>query len=240
VGNLREQRGSRLSRLDSLLPDSPPLPEPGPDDVQLDVPGGRGLARVVRADPTTLDGTWNPAERHTLTARIGADDPAAVLDTLLSRWSTTVHARAGEAESAAVLTWPSRDVELIPTFLAHGLAPRLVLAIRLAGRDSPDGAALPRTRPCSPSPPGSCPVALAWNASRVIRCVASSRARRPSRVASRVAQSLSAVTPRGPGSAAGPRCRPRWAPGRACRRPRRAAARRSGWRRSAGRGRSPG
>jgi GNAT superfamily N-acetyltransferase len=95
---------------------------------------------VLRADPTTLDGTWNPAERHVLTVRIGADDPAAVMDTLLSRWSKTVHARAGEAESAAVLTWPSRDVELIPTFLAHGLVPRLVLAIRLAGRDSPDGA----------------------------------------------------------------------------------------------------
>jgi GNAT superfamily N-acetyltransferase len=95
---------------------------------------------VVRADPTTLDGTWNPAERHALIARIGEDDPAAVMDTLLSRWSKTVHAQAGDAESAAELTWPSRDVVLTPTFLAHGLAPRVVLAIRLAGRDSPDGA----------------------------------------------------------------------------------------------------
>jgi len=141
VGNLQEQHGSRLSRLDPLLSDSVPLPESGPADVQLEVPGGRGLARLVRANPTTLDSTWNPAERHVLTARIGADDPAKVMDALLSRWSTTVHARAGEAESAAVLTWASRDVELTPTFLAHGLAPRSVLAIRLAGRDSPDGAA---------------------------------------------------------------------------------------------------
>ena len=95
---------------------------------------------MVRADPATLDATWNPAERYLLMARIGAEDPAAVLDTLLSRWSNTVRARAGEVASAAVLTWPSRDVEMTPTFLAHGLAPRLVLAIRLAGRDSPDGA----------------------------------------------------------------------------------------------------
>jgi hypothetical protein len=146
VDDLQEQHGSRLSRLDPLLADSSPLPEAGPDDVLLEVPGGRGLARVVRADPATLDGTWNAAKRHVLIARVGAGDPAAVMDTLLSRWSTIVHARLvharpGEAESAAVLTWPSRDVGLVPTFLAHGLAPRMVLAIRLAGRDCPDAAA---------------------------------------------------------------------------------------------------
>jgi len=118
-----------------------PLPEAGPDDIRLDVSGGTGLARLVRADPTTLDGTWNPAERHVLIARIGTDDPAAAMDALLSRWSETVHARAGGADSAAVLTWPSRDVAPTPAFLAHGLAPRMVLAIRLAGLDAPDGAA---------------------------------------------------------------------------------------------------
>lgn len=141
MDNLQEQHGRRLSRLDSLLPDSVPLPEAGPEGVRLEVPGGSGLARVVRADPTTLDGTWNPAERHILVARIGENEPATAMGTLLSRWSTTVHAGAGKAESAAVLTWPSRDVTLTPTLLAHGLAPRVVLAIRLAGRDCPDGAA---------------------------------------------------------------------------------------------------
>ena len=140
MGNLQEQHGKRLSRLDPLLPDSLPLPEAGPQDDRLEVAGGSGLARLVRADPTTLDGTWNPAERHVLIARIGADEPATVMDTLLARWSKMVHARAAEPDSAAVLTWPSRDVVLAPTFLAHGLAPRSVLAIRLAGRDSPDGA----------------------------------------------------------------------------------------------------
>lgn len=140
MDNLQEQHGRRLSRLDSLLPLSVPAPAVGPDGVGLEVPGGWGLARVVRADPNTLDGTWNPYERHVLVARIGENDPAAAMDALLSRWSTTVHARAGGAESAAVLTWPSRDVVLTPTFLAHGLAPLSVLAIRLAGRDCPDGA----------------------------------------------------------------------------------------------------
>ena len=140
VDNVQKQHSRRLRRLDPLLPDSVPLSEAGPEDVQLEVPGGRGLARTVHADPTTLDGTWNPAERHLLVARIGEDEPAAAMDSLLSHWSRTVHARAREADSATVLTWPSRDVTLTPTFLAHGLAPRLVLAIRLAGRDSPRGA----------------------------------------------------------------------------------------------------
>jgi GNAT superfamily N-acetyltransferase len=141
MDDLQEQHDRRLRGLDSLLPDGLPLPEAGPEEVRLDVLGGSALARVVRADLTTLDGTWNPAERHTLIARIGGNEPATAMDMLLSGWSTTVHASAGEAESAAVLTWPSRDVMLTPTLLAHGLAPRVVLAIRLAGRDCPDGAA---------------------------------------------------------------------------------------------------
>jgi GNAT superfamily N-acetyltransferase len=140
VGDLRERHSTRLRGLDPLLADSAALPPAGPDDVLLEVPGGLGLARVVRADPDTLDGTWYAAERHLLIARVGADDPAAMMDALLSRWATTVHDRATRSDSAAVLTWPSRDVVPVPAFLAHGLAPRTVLAVRLAGRDGPDGA----------------------------------------------------------------------------------------------------
>lgn len=136
---IQEQHRKRWSRLDPLLPAATPLPEAGPDDMELEVVGGHGLARLLRADPTTLDGTWNPAKRHVLIARIGEDEPAAAMDALLARWSIVVQARAGDGESAALLNWPSRDVALVATFLAHGLAPRSVLAIRLAGRDSPAG-----------------------------------------------------------------------------------------------------
>jgi hypothetical protein len=122
VDNLQERHARRLSRLDPLLPDSGP-PEAGPDGVELDVPGGRGLARVIRANPDTLESTWHPAERHVLVARVGEDEPAAVLDALLSRWSDSVRTRAVDADSAAELTWPSPDVELTPTLSAHGLAP---------------------------------------------------------------------------------------------------------------------
>jgi GNAT superfamily N-acetyltransferase len=135
---IEEQHIGRLRRLDPLLPERMPLPVAGPDDVELAVPGGAALARVVRADPATLAATWYPAERHVLIARAGADDPAAVMDTLLARWTEAVLAGGGDTESSAGLTWPSRDILLTPTFLAHGLMPTMVLAIRLAGRPSPE------------------------------------------------------------------------------------------------------
>lgn len=140
MGNVEERHVDRVRRLDPLLPKSMPLPAAGPDDVELVVPGGAALARVVRADPATLAATWYPAERHLLIARVGADDPAVAMDTLLTRWTESVLAGADDAESTAGLTWPSRDILLTPMFLAHGLTPTMVLAIRLAGRSSPDAA----------------------------------------------------------------------------------------------------
>jgi GNAT superfamily N-acetyltransferase len=143
MDNVEEQHVGRVRRLDPLLPQSMPLPVAGPDDVELAVPGGAALARLVRADPATLAATWYPPERHVLIARVGADDPVAAMDALLARWTEAVRARASgtgsAADSAAVLTWPSRDILPTPTFLTHGLMPAMVLAIRLAGRPSPDG-----------------------------------------------------------------------------------------------------
>jgi hypothetical protein len=133
VDPLEDQHFSRLRHLDPLLPSGIDLPS---DGVRLDVPGGVGVARVVVADPATLDHTWNPAERHVLTARVGSEDPAGSLDALLSCWSPVRSA----ADSAASITWPSRDAVVVPTLLTHGLAPLSVLAIRVAGQESPRGA----------------------------------------------------------------------------------------------------
>jgi|RhiMethySRZTD1v2_1073278.scaffolds.fasta_scaffold01293_14 GNAT superfamily N-acetyltransferase len=139
MGDVDEQHSGRVRRLDPLLPQRMPLPVAEPDDVELAVPGGAALSRVIRADPATLAATWYPAERHLLIARVGADDPVTAMDTLLARWSEAVLVGAGESGSAAGITWPSRDILLTPTFLAHGLMPTMVLAIRLAGRPSPSG-----------------------------------------------------------------------------------------------------
>ena len=136
----RDGHDARLNLLDPLLPRSRPLPEPGPDDVALETTGGGGLARLVRADPSTLEATWNPAERHLLTVHVGGDDPVASMAVLLELWAEVVRDRAGDCDSAAMLTWPSRDVAMTRLFLHHGLAPASVLAIRPAGRDSPAGA----------------------------------------------------------------------------------------------------
>ena len=135
----RDEHDTRLGLLDPLLPASRQLPVPGPGDVALEVAGGRGLARLVKADPSTLEATWNPAEQHVLTAHVGGDDPVASMAALLVRWAEVVRDRAGNSDSAAALTWPSRDVAMTRLFLHHGLAPASVLAIRPAGRVSPVG-----------------------------------------------------------------------------------------------------
>ncbi len=93
---------------------------------------------MVAADPATLDHTWNPTERHVLTAHVGVGDPAGSLDALLSRWPPVV----SSPDSAASITWPSRDAVVVPTLLSHGLAPLSVLAIRVAGQESPGGPAV--------------------------------------------------------------------------------------------------
>jgi len=142
-----DEHNERLRGIDPLLPSAAPLPEPGPADVLLEVSGGVGFARLVRADLSTLDGTWNPAERHVLLARIGADDPVAAMDALLSRWRDVVHATIEDAESSAIVTWPARDVAMTRLFLDRALAPRGVFAVRMAGRPMPQADRLTVVRP---------------------------------------------------------------------------------------------
>jgi GNAT superfamily N-acetyltransferase len=47
---------------------------------------------------------------------------------------------AQAADTAAMITWPSRDVTGVRALLKHGLQPITVLAARAAGRPVPDGA----------------------------------------------------------------------------------------------------
>lgn len=61
------------------------------------------------------------------------------MDTLLSRWASLVPSRVVASDSAASISWPSRDAALVPVFLAHGLAPQSVLAIRRPGHSSRSG-----------------------------------------------------------------------------------------------------
>lgn len=143
----------RLAELDPLLPRTHPLPEPRPDNVLLTVDTAVGLARRERPDPNTIEASWGAADQHQLLLRVAGPDPVAAMGALLSRWQARVAGQAGGADpdSQAMLSWPSRDTAMTSLFLAHGLAPVTVLAVRPAGRADPDGDSDVRVRPIEPA-----------------------------------------------------------------------------------------
>jgi hypothetical protein len=148
-GEIVAEHERRLGKLDRLLPQSYPLPEPTEDDTPLVVPGGVGLARRTATDLDALEAGWLAADVHRLLARVGGADPVAAMAGLLAGWRDQVHASAkpDDPDSAAVLSWPSRDTAMTRSFLDLGLTPRTVLAIRPAGYPSVGRASDVRIRP---------------------------------------------------------------------------------------------
>jgi hypothetical protein len=105
------------------------------------VPGADGYIRAVgtcehwHVDPYSLDLTWGAARRFQLTARVGGPDVGAAPDELLALWRVhlTDVCDVDDPDSAAVVLWPSRDIDGISTLLSHGFAPRSLIAARQAG-----------------------------------------------------------------------------------------------------------
>lgn len=130
--------GLRWQEADALLP-PPELPEPGGYcDAVLTVAGAEGQPRAIgmcehwHGDPESLELTWGAARRFQLTARVGGPDVAAHIDELLRLWQAhlTGTRDAADPDSAAVVLWPSRDIDGVGTLLEHGFAPRGVIAAR--------------------------------------------------------------------------------------------------------------
>jgi GNAT superfamily N-acetyltransferase len=134
--------GQRWQAADGLLP-APAGPE---SDSQCGAlftvpgPGGRpiavGACEHWHGDPESLELTWGAARRFQLTARVGGPDVGAALDALLQLWRAHLGEIPGvdDGDSAAVVTWPSRDIDGVRALLSHGFAPRSVVAARQAGR----------------------------------------------------------------------------------------------------------
>ncbi len=130
----------RWQATDPLLP-APADPPPG-CGASLAVAGADGQTSATgtcehwAGTADSLDLTWGAAVRFRLTPQIAGPDVAAALDQLLTRWHdhlAAVSAAAGE-DTAAVVNWPSRDVDGAVILLQHGLSPRAVIAARPAGR----------------------------------------------------------------------------------------------------------
>jgi GNAT superfamily N-acetyltransferase len=88
------------------------------------------------AEPGSLDLSWGAARRFQLSATIAGPDVAAGLGQLLTQWRGHLAGLrgTGEADTAAIVTWPSRDADGVATLLRHGFDPLEVLAARTAPR----------------------------------------------------------------------------------------------------------
>lgn len=139
IESLTAEVVSRWRAIDPLLP----MPS-GNDlgcgaELLVTDPGGRLIAEGGcehwQAAAGSLDLTWGAAHQFRLTARVAGPDAGYSLDQLLSLWGDHLSAIPGtnDADSAAVVTWPSRDTCGVQALLRHGFTPLMVIAARRAG-----------------------------------------------------------------------------------------------------------
>jgi GNAT superfamily N-acetyltransferase len=123
----------------------PLLPLPGPVSPHCGAPlivGGRGGTVAAgrcehwAGEPGSLDLSWGAARRFQLSAAVAGSGVAGGLDQLLSLWRDHLLGLSGtgDDDTAAIVNWPSRDVDGIAVLLRHGLDPLEVLAARTAPR----------------------------------------------------------------------------------------------------------
>ncbi len=148
-GTLAADAAARLAVARRWQAIDPLLPEPAePADscgADLTVTSGdgqvvaAGSCRHVYLKPGTFELAWSAASQFVLTPWVAGPDVSDALGQLLARWRRHVASRpdATDADSAAVIRWPSRDVDGVQALLEHGLRPLTVIAARLTGRPNP-------------------------------------------------------------------------------------------------------
>jgi predicted N-acetyltransferase YhbS len=132
--------GRRWHDLDPMLP----APRDLPDGCMAPLvvagangrPAGVGVCRHRQIPDDALDQVWGTVTRLDLTPVLPDPDTSAALDALLEQWRDHLAAlpEASGEDSAAMISWPSRDVSGIKALLKHGMQPIAVLAVRPAGR----------------------------------------------------------------------------------------------------------
>src|SRR5437867_3064141 len=144
VDEINRAVGRRWQGLDRLLPPRAELPEgcsaPFVTTGANGRPAGLASCRHEHVPAGTLNQTWGTAHRFSLIARLREADTSAALDDLLGQWRDHLAGlpEAGADDTAAMITWPARDVSGVNTLLRHGLQPITVIAVRPA-RPEPAG-----------------------------------------------------------------------------------------------------
>jgi hypothetical protein len=108
-------------------------------------PAATGTCEHHAGSPESLDLTWGAARRFHLTVRLACPDAVTALDQLLSLWRDHLAGLPGAdgEDTAAIVNWPSRDIDGAETLLSHGFAPLAVIAARATGRHTGGPAAGP-------------------------------------------------------------------------------------------------
>jgi GNAT superfamily N-acetyltransferase len=138
---LRQAQATRFATLDALLP--PTAPNPDGELITAALPDGQlagGVLVHTENGPGTLASLWSARHLWELFPLVGQHGPAG-MDALLRAWRLLLDRsiEATDPDTACLVTWPSRDVEVSRVLLDHGFVPLSVLAVR--------------TEPVSPVPP---------------------------------------------------------------------------------------
>jgi GNAT superfamily N-acetyltransferase len=138
VDEINRAVGRRWQGIDRLLPPRAELPEgctaPFVAAGANGRPAGLAACRHEHVPPGALNQTWGTAHRFSLIARLREADTSAALDDLLGQWRDHLAGLPGTGtdDTAAMITWPARDVSGVTTLLRHGLQPITVIAVRHA------------------------------------------------------------------------------------------------------------
>jgi GNAT superfamily N-acetyltransferase len=139
VDEINRAVGRRWQGLDRLLPPpgrpaegcAAPLVATGANGR----PAGLAVCPHERVPDGTLHQTWGTADRFSLVARLREADTSGALDDLLGQWRDHLAFLPGTGadDTAAMITWPARDVSGVTTLLRYGMQPLTVIAVRPAG-----------------------------------------------------------------------------------------------------------
>jgi len=138
VDEINRAVGRRWQGLDRLLPPRAELPEGCGAPFVATGANGRpaGLAACCHehVKSGTLSQTWGTTDRFSLVVRLREADTSAALGDLIGQWRDHLADLPGTCadDTAAMITWPARDVSGVTTLLRHGLQPITVIAARPA------------------------------------------------------------------------------------------------------------
>ncbi|GAB1512455.1 N-acetyltransferase family protein [Actinophytocola sp. KF-1] len=130
AGTLLGAQTTRFEQLDPLLPAAAPPPDGHVLTAAL--PAGDRVAGVLthsEFEPGSATALWSALELWELHPLVGAAGGTG-MDALLREWARLLTRRTTGADSACLVTWPSRDAEAAQPLLAHGFTPLTNLAVR--------------------------------------------------------------------------------------------------------------